>query len=142
MLVDVTGRAGGAEAQVRPFQIDAVGGQRRALLVQPWLVAVLAGDQRVAALEGMACLSVVEGLPPGLAPPHELVLLSLMVNVALLAIAIVRARVQSLAGVYAGGHRPMASQTLLRGHALLWIMAPAAVGASLEGGVGPAQPSR
>ena len=94
MLVEVAGRAGGPEAQVGPGEIDARGGELVLLLIEPRLVTGLARQRRVLAGESVAGLLVVEGLAALLSPPHEVVLETLVLDVAGLAVAVGRSRVK------------------------------------------------
>jgi hypothetical protein len=125
MLVLVAGGTIGREAQERAG-----------------LVALLAGDLRVLARERLPGLGVVEGPAPGLAPPDELVLEALVLDVAGLAVTVLRARVQPLAGGDARLQGLVAPQALRGGDALVGVVALEAVGAALELGVGPAQGAR
>ena len=107
--------------------------------VRAGLVALLAGQCLVLARQRVARLRVVEGFLPGLAPPDELVLDALVLDVAGLAVPIVGAGVQALAGGDALLQRLVAPEALARGHALLGVVAIEAARAALELRVGAAQ---
>src|SRR3990172_5349176 len=106
VLVGVAGRARGREAEVGPGVIDPLGGEGLPLVEESRLVAVPAGELCVPALKRVTRLAVVEGLSSGLAPPDQLVLLALVLDVAGLAVAVFRPGMQPLSGGGAGGGRP------------------------------------
>ncbi len=100
--------------------------------VRAGLVALLAGESLVLARERVARLRVVEGLLPRLAPPDELVLDALVLDVAGLAVPVLRTSVQALAGRHPLLERLVAGQALDRSHSLLGIVAVEAARAPLE----------
>jgi hypothetical protein len=102
-------------------------------------VALLAGDLCVLAHERVARLGVVERAASGLAPPDEAVLESLVLDMAGLAVPVVAACVQALAGRDPRLQRLVARQALRGGDPLVGVVAFEAAGASFERGVGSTQ---
>ena len=103
------------------------------------LVALVARERAVLAGERVARLRVVERRAARLAPPHELVLDALVLDVARLAVAVFGPRVESLAGGDPPGEGLVALEALVGGDALVGVVAVEAVAAALELRVGPAQ---
>ena len=102
-------------------------------------MALLAGEGPVLPGERVARPGVVERLLPLLAPPDELVLDALVLDVAGLAVPVFSARMEPLSARHSLPQRLMAVQTLFRCHALVAGVAVEAVRAALELRVGPAQ---
>ena len=91
--------------------------------------------------QGVPRLRVVEGLLPGLAPPDELVLDALVLDVAGLAVPVLGPGVESLAGRHARLQRLVAAEALVGGYSLVGIVAVETVRVALELRVGPAEGS-
>ncbi len=138
-LLRVAGGAGPAGELAAVLVLVAGGAVGRVAEVRAGLVALLARQRRVLAGEGLAGLRVIEGLLPRLAPPDELVLDALVLDVAGLAVPVLGAGVQALARCHPLLQRLVAGQALARVHALLGVVAVEAVRAALELRVGPAQ---
>ncbi len=102
-------------------------------------VALGAGELRVLAHEPIPGLCVVEGLAPLLAPPHELGVDSLMLDVTGLAVAVLRVRVQALAGSDPPLQRLVTAQALRGGDTLPRVVTVEAVRAAFQLRVGAAQ---
>ncbi len=90
MGVLVAARAARLEPEIGAVEIDSLREQRRRVGDRLFAMAGAALEGRVGALQGVAGERVVERLLAGLAPVDELEVASLMLDVAMLAIAVVR----------------------------------------------------
>ncbi len=139
VLVGVAVGAGGAQAQVGAGQVHSGRGQALSLPVQTGLVAVLADETGMPPLERMAGLAVVEGLAARLAPPDQLELRALVLDVAGLAVPVLGPGVKAAPSVDPLAERPVTVQALLRGDPAARLVAAGALAAPLELHVGAAE---
>lgn len=139
VLVGVAVGAAGPQAQVGASQVDACRCELLSLLVQPGLVAVLADEASVPAFEVVSGLTVVEGRAARLAPPDQLELRALMLDVAGLAVLVLRSSMKAPSAADPIAEGPVAVQALLGDDAAPRLVTASALTASLESGVGTAE---
>jgi hypothetical protein len=139
MGILVTGGAAGLEAEVGALEVDGLGQQLRRVDDRLPAVAAAAGERQMRALERVAGRRVVERLLAGLAPVDQGEIASLMLDVTALALAVVGAGVQTLAGGDALRQRLVAGETAPAIDAVLGAVAVQAAVAAVELGVGAAQ---
>ena len=98
MGVLVAGGAARLESEKGTIELDPLGEERRRVGDRLFAMAGAALERRVGALQGVAGERVVERFLAGLAPVDELEVAALMLDVAALALAVVRTGVEALAG--------------------------------------------
>jgi hypothetical protein len=135
----VAGGAARFEPQEGPSGVASTPGEGRRLLEQLDPVAPLAVEACVSPLEGVAGLPVVEGAATFFSPVDELDLPTVMLDVASIAAAVLRPRVEPFPCGDPGAEGAVADQATLARDALPGLVALQAPGAPLEERVGLAQ---
>jgi len=139
MGVLVAGGAATLQAEVGARQVDGLGEERRRVGDRLLAVAAPAGERRVRALQRVASERVVERLLAALAPVDQVEAATLVLDMAALAIGVVRAGVQASATRDALCQRRVAGETTPAIDAVFGAVAVEAAVAAVELGVGAAQ---
>ena len=130
--IGVAGETGRAKAEVRACGVDAALAQGLRVLQVLGLMAGVAGESRVLALERIAGVAMLEGFASLLAPPDQLRGAALVLDVAGRAFLVVGSGVEPPAGVHALLQGRVAREAPVGGDALAGVVALEAAAAPLQ----------